>query len=356
LGIQVALNEGVLAIQVEGRSISLDPKRQYDSDFTFVSHAHTDHLALRRRKCSEGTRKILASQATVVIASSRGHDLETPVETPEEYRLVDTGHILGSRGFLIPDEFFYTGDISTRKRAFLNGLRLPKVKNLILESTFARPEYVFPSLEQCIHEANVLISKMYNQGIPLILMGYPLGKAQLLTEFFKHWDPLIVHESVDEMNSVYRRLGIPLKDGMTISQAREKGVIKPGVPWIMISPFLSRGAELIKTLKSCCNAVTVGFTGWATRARFRQVMGLDYAIPISDHCDYNELLEIVRYCNPEKVYTIHGFADSFAMELRTIGYDAIALKGQNKRRGDGTNRIRKKEPSKSQSLIDSYFG
>lgn len=355
LGIQVMLNEGVLAVQVGGRSISLDPKRQYDSDFTFVSHAHTDHLALCRRK-SNSLRKILASQATVAIASSRGHDLEAPVKTPEEYRLVDTGHILGSRGFLIPDEFFYTGDISTRKRAFLKGIRLPKVKNLILESTFARPEYVFPSLEQCIQETNGLISKMYNRGIPLILMGYPLGKAQLLTEFFSHWDPLIIHESVDEMNSVYRHLGIPLKEGMSISQAKDKGLIKRGVPWIMISPFLSKGAELIKTLKSCCNAVTVGFTGWAIRTRFRQVTGLDYALPMSDHCDYNELLEIVRYCNPEKVYTIHGFADYFAMRLRTMGYEAKALIRQNKQRIEGTNQISKMAVSTNQSLIDSYFG
>jgi len=355
LRIQVAINEGVLAVQVGSKSISLDPKRQYNSDFTFVSHAHMDHLALRSKK-SNCSRKILASQATAVIAKSRGHNLETPVETPEEYNLVDTGHILGSRGFLIPDEFFYTGDISIRERAFLKGIRPPKAKNLILESTFARPEYVFPSLDQCIHETNELISKMYNRGIPLILMGYPLGKAQLLTEFFRHWDPLIVHESVHEMNSVYRQLGIPLKEGMTFSQARERGMIQRGVPWIMISPFMSKGAELIRTLKSCCNAVTVGFTGWATRVRFRQVMGLDYAIPISDHCDFAELLEIVRYCNPEKVYTMHGFADYFAMTLRTMGYEAKALMGQNKRKSEGTKQIRKIPLSKNQSLIDSYFG
>jgi putative mRNA 3-end processing factor len=124
----------------------------------------------------------------------------------------------------------------------------------------------------------------------------------------------------------------------------------------MISPFLSKGAELIKTMKSCCNAVTVGFTGWAIRARFRQVTGLDYALPMSDHCDYNELLEIVRYCNPEKVYTIHGFADYFAMRLRTMGYEAKALIRQNKLRREGTNQISKMAVSTNQSLIDSYFG
>jgi putative mRNA 3-end processing factor len=351
----VAINEGVLAVQVGGKSISLDPKRDSDSDFTFVSHAHTDHLALGKKK-SSGSRKILASQATAIIANSRGHNLETPIETPEEYDLIDTGHILGSRGFLIPDELFYTGDISIRERAFLKGKRPPKAKNLVLESTFARPEYIFPSLEQCIHETNELISKMYNRGIPLILMGYPLGKAQLLTEFFRHWDPLIVHESVQEMNSVYGKLGIPLKEGIPFSQAKERGMIKRGVPWIMISPFMSKGAEFIRSMKSCCNAITVGFTGWATRARFRQVMGLDYAIPISDHCDFNELLEIVRCCNPEKVYTIHGFADYFAMRLRTLGYEAKALMGQNKRKEEDTHETRKILLPKNQSLIDSYFG
>ncbi|MGH9979162.1 MAG: MBL fold metallo-hydrolase RNA specificity domain-containing protein [Nitrososphaeraceae archaeon] len=355
--IQVVINEGVLAVQVGDKSISLDPKRQYNSDFTFVSHAHTDHLALRRKK-NNYSRKILASQATAVLANSRGHDLETPVDTPAEYNLVDTGHILGSRGFLIPDEFFYTGDISIRERAFLKGIRPPKAKNLVLESTFARPEYVFPSLEECIHETNELISKMYNRGIPLILMGYPLGKAQLLTEFFRHWDPLIVHESVHEMNSIYGRLGIPLKEGITVSQARKRGIFRRGVPWIMISPFMSKGAELIRNMKSCCSAVTVGFTGWATRARFRQVMGLDYAIPISDHCDFNELLDIVRYCNPEKVYTIHGFADYFATTLRTMGYEAKALLRIDSRRreGEGMKQIKKIPVSKNQSLIDSFFG
>ena len=353
--IEVEFNDGVLTVRVGEKSISLDPKRDSNSDFTFVSHAHTDHLTLHRRKRNI-SRKILASPATAVIANSRGHELEIPIDTPEEYSLIDTGHILGSRGFLIPDEFLYTGDISIRQRAFLRGKRPPKAKHLILESTFARPEYVFPPLEKCIHEANELISQMYNRGIPLILMGYPLGKAQLLTEFFRHWDPLIVHESVFGMNSIYRQLGIPLRGGMTLSQARERGIIQGGIPWIMISPFMSKSSEFIRTMKASCNAVTVGFTGWATRTRFRQVMGLDYARPISDHCDFNELLEIVRYCNPEKIYTIHGFADYFAKRLRTMGYEAEALMVRNTRKEKRTHQLSKLPLRKDQTLIDSYFG
>jgi hypothetical protein len=53
---------------------------------------------------------------------------------------------------------------------------------------------------------------------------------------------------------------------------------------------------------------------------------------------------------------MHGFADYFAMTLRTMGYEAKALMGQNKRKSEGTKQIRKIPLSKNQSLIDSYFG
>jgi putative mRNA 3-end processing factor len=157
------------------------------------------------------------------------------------------------------------------------------------------------------------------------------------------------------MNSIHRTLGIPLKEGLTFSQASERGMIQRGVPWIMISPFMSRSAEFIKRIKSCCDAVTVGFTGWAIKARFRHVLGLDYTIPISDHCDFNELIEIVRHCEPEQVYTIHGFADFLATRLRTMGYEAVALTGQNAQKGKKSHRISEKPITRNQSLIDSYF-
>jgi putative mRNA 3-end processing factor len=51
-------------------------------------------------------------------------------------------------------------------------------------------------------------------------------------------------------------------------------------------------------------------------------MGLDYAFPMSDHCDYSELVEAVRACAPDKVYTFHGFAEEFAQSLKKMGFDA----------------------------------
>lgn len=60
------------------------------------------------------------------------------------------------------------------------------------------------------------------------------------------------------------------------------------------------------------------------------MMGLDYVMPVSDHCDYNELVAAVKQCNPEKVYTFHGFASEFAKSLKDMGFDAEPI-GNEKR-------------------------
>jgi putative mRNA 3-end processing factor len=46
---------------------------------------------------------------------------------------------------------------------------------------------------------------------------------------------------------------------------------------------------------------------------------------MSDHCDFNELVNLVVQSGAEKVYTIHGFVDEFAEHLRTMGINAQPL-------------------------------
>jgi DNA ligase-1 len=53
--------------------------------------------------------------------------------------------------------------------------------------------------------------------------------------------------------------------------------------------------------------------------------GVDAAFPLSDHADFNELIEFVRQVRPRRVFTTHGFATDFAATLRDLGFDAEAL-------------------------------
>jgi putative mRNA 3-end processing factor len=52
----------------------------------------------------------------------------------------------------------------------------------------------------------------------------------------------------------------------------------------------------------------------------------DYSIPLSDHCDYDELVEVVKKSGAEKIYTVHGFVEEFAASLSKMGFDAQPLR------------------------------
>jgi putative mRNA 3-end processing factor len=126
------------------------------------------------------------------------------------------------------------------------------------------------------------------------------------------------------MNSLHQRFGVPLNDGLGHSEAEEKGLLDKK-PWIMVAPMLSGKNKFVQEMKSKYGAVTIGFSGWAQSSRFSFGRRTDYSIPMSDHCDYDELLDMVIKSGAEQVYTIHGFIDEFAKDLRKIGINAQPL-------------------------------
>lgn len=316
---------GITVRQKDGTTIALDPSKPDGCDYVFVSHAHVDHLHRKGNSKS----KLIASKETSTIASARGYEIQG--SEYDGFQLVDTGHILGSRGLLTGDDVYYTGDLSIREREFLKPAKMPKAKTLIIESTFGKPGYSFPATDEITHRVNRIVSDMYGMGIPVVLMGYALGKAQLLTKMFGHWDPVFVHDSVAKMNGVYSELGIDLKEAVTYSEAEQNGLLSKRKPWVMIAPLMSGRSSFVKDMKEKYGAVTIGFSGWAVDPRYPYRMGLDYALPMSDHCDYSELVHAVKECAPDKVYTFHGFAEEFANSLKKMGFDAEAIEKKSGR-------------------------
>jgi len=195
---------------------------------------------------------------------------------------------------------------------------------LITECTFGLSEFIFPSIDDIKKQVNELISELYGKGIPVILMGYQLGKAQTITQLFGHWGPLYLHDSVKEMNLLHQKFGISLPDGMGHSEAEKNGLLEKK-PWLMVAPMMSSKNKFIQEMKSKYGVVTIGFSGWAQSTKFSFGRRTDYSIPMSDHCDFNELVNMVIQSGAEKVYTIHGFVNEFAEHLRKIGINSQPL-------------------------------
>ena len=297
----------------------LDPHSHVRADYTFVSHAHLDHMHNPSRN-----ERIISSALTAELAQARGYDLGATTEEAEGVELLDSGHILGARAMRIQDEVYYTGDASGRPRAFLGKCKTRQARILVMETTYGCPEYVFPSTAKLVKEVNGLIASAYDRGVPVVLMGYPLGKAQLLSYFFSSWDPIFYHESVATMNRIHVEHGVPLKPGKKFDPVKDQDRLPKG-PWVMVSPMSSGRSRLMSHLKKEYGAILVAFSGWALGQGYRYTLGADYSFPLSDHCDYQELIDLVKGVSPEMVYTVHGFAADFARDLRKMGFSARPL-------------------------------
>ena len=305
-----------MACRYGDSTILLDPKSAA-GDVNFVSHAHMDHLP------DSAAGVVLASESTARLAALRGRNLGECVQHVDGLRMYDSGHILGSQGLLVGDTF-YTGDICTRDRGFLRGARVPRCKTLVTECTFGIPEFQFPPIDEVCSQVDELVSMMYSRGVPVVLMGYELGKAQTLSQLFAHWEPMYYHDSVKAMNDMHRAAGVSLKQAMGHSEAKEAGLLDRK-PWLMIAPMLPARSRFITEMKRY-GAVTVSFSGWANSSRFPYSRGADYFMPLSDHCDFDELVGMVKRSGAEQVYTIHGFVAEFAEHLRGLGISAEPLR------------------------------
>jgi putative mRNA 3-end processing factor len=315
---KISLRDGI-TVDYGAMSYALDPKAPSRTDYTFVSHAHLDHVQV-----PDPRSKVLASKETGMLAKARGFDLGRTTETAEDVKLLDSGHILGSRAICIGDEVLYTGDAAGRDRAFLGRCKTKKARIMITESTFGKSNYVFPPVSQVVKEVNSTIGTLFDKGRPVVLMGYALGKSQILSHLFSSWSPFYVHERVSEINDVYRLCGVNLRKGKAVKADLEG--LSAG-PWVMVAPMMSSRSRIAQRLKKEHGAALVAFSGWASDPGYAYSIGADYAFAVSDHCDYQELLALVKEVSPEQVYTTHGFTGEFAMDLRNLGFDAKPLSG-----------------------------
>ena len=72
---------------------------------------------------------------------------------------------------------------------------------------------------------------------------------------------------------------------------------------------------------------TAVLTGWAVDqgARFKY-RGVDAAFPLSDHADFPSLMRYAKQSGARQVFTVHGYADELARELKKVGIRAEPLK------------------------------
>jgi len=287
----------------------------------FISHAHTDHLARHEYAlCTPAT------SALYQLRLGKRRTLELPYRSPIEWgglRLTTypAGHCLGSAMLLAEDgarSLLYTGDFKLGESATAERAELPQAEILVLETTYGHPAYRLPPRQEVVGRLCELVASILTAGATPVVEAYALGKAQevtrlLATEGF----PVVQHRTVFAISRVYQSFGVEVGCRGVCT-----GNVEPGQ--VVVVPPRGRAGKVPREVR-------IAVTGWAVDPAAKYRLGVDHALPLSDHADYDELFAAVRRVAPRRVYCTHG-PESFVARLQDAGFDAHPLGRPTQRR------------------------
>jgi Cft2 family RNA processing exonuclease len=289
---------------------------------SFVSHAHSDHIARHREVIlSPGTAKLMRARLSgtrVEHVLPFGHT--EPLAPDVTVTLHPAGHILGSAMILLEHarhgRLLYTGDFKLRPGLSAETAETPRADVLIMETTFGRPQYVLPPTVDVLFAIVEFCRETLAAGEVPVLYGYSLGKSQeILRALAGAGLPVMVHEQVRRLTAVCAELGVTFPEHAVFDATRAVG-------HVVICPPQSAAGPLRRALPPHRTAL---ISGWALDRGAKYRHGCDAAFALSDHADFPDLLRLVDLVRPRLVYTVHGFTREFAQTLRRRGVEAWAL-------------------------------
>jgi len=274
------------------RGIGLDSS----SRLAFQSHAHSDHFV--------SASVIYATRATKFLSHLRKGGFYREVEFGRTFYLGDfkaklypAGHMLGSAGvkvWLENGTLFYTGDTKWFKLRTAEKSRFPRADFLIIEATFGVPGFTFPTPKEAEKKLVAFVETVLDGGRKPVLYVNQMGKAQEVMKILEvHGFSVKAPVEVIKVARVYSKFGLGFsnieRDGEVVLRSYRSPEVKNGMyPW-----------ELTVS----------GFGG----------------LKLSNHADFWELLRIIDRVNPEKIFTVYGFAEEFARILGGMGHNAVAI-------------------------------
>jgi putative mRNA 3-end processing factor len=298
-----------------------------------VTHAHADHLiGLKRslRNCE----KVLMTAATrdliEVINGSLGL-AEGPVETldygetvqygDERVTLVKADHILGAAQVLVEDadgsRVAYTGDFR------LDGTPVLDCDTLVVEATYGNPSCRRP-FKLDVRELLVsMVEKRLSNGT-VYVFGFH-GKLQEVMQILHNADvhvPFVMPERVFHVSKVCERHGMQL-GCLALSTAKEgRELLDENLPCVAFYHMNSRGKVGLDNSRICVS-------GWEFHSPCRQIGIHEHLIALSDHSDFDDLIEYVRRSKPKQVITDNyrvSNGEILAKEIRKrLGIHAVAM-------------------------------
>lgn len=301
----------------------LDP--WFPVDYAIISHGHADHSRSGNKHylCHNDSKAIIKHRLGQDISiESLGYNQPKNINGVQ-VSFFPAGHVIGSaqirleyKGYVV----VFSGDYKTQPDFISTPYEPVKCHEFITESTFGLPIYKWKTEEELQNELINWVLQNQKNNRTSVFLGYSLGKAQRIMKLIEGVDDIFVHTAIKNLNNAISGSGIELPKTTLLNYDFKKADIQNK---IVILPPALLGSRMIKKIP---NAATAICSGWMHIRGNRRWKGVDAGFSISDHADWDGLLEAVKATEAEKVHVTHGSQAVFSKYLNEIGIEAYELK------------------------------
>ena len=298
-----------------------------------VTHAHADHL-MGLHQSLRTCEKVLMTGATKdLIDVMRGPLFlmggfvealdygKTLRYEDEAVTFFHADHILGAAQVLVEDaegtRIVYTGDFRIDKTPVL------EADVLVMEATYGSPS-CRRSFDKNVED---LLVSLVEEGLKrgsVYVFGFH-GKLQEVMQILHEAGvkaPFVAPERVLHVSRVCEQHGMRIGRLMLSEEREARELLDRNLPCVAFYHMGSRkrfGGDVFRVYVS----------GWEFDSPCREISDMEYVIALSDHSDFDGLMEYVRRSKPKFVVTDNfrvGYAETLAREIRRrFGIGAVAL-------------------------------
>jgi putative mRNA 3-end processing factor len=234
-------------------------------------------------------------------------------------------HILGAAQVLVEDQdgtrIVFTGDFRIDQTPILDS------DILVIEATYGSPHCRRRFHKDTQGSLVRLVQHGLKQG-PVFIFGYH-GKIQEVMQILNSADinvPFIVPENVYRISRVCEKHNMRLGKLILQNELEAFELHEKHDPYIGFYHMHSRDRIGLDNFRVCVS-------GWEFYSAIRRTGEKEYLVALSDHSDFDGLLEYVRRSKPKLVITdnfrVH-YGETLAKEiLKHLGIHAIALPKNN---------------------------
>lgn len=298
--------------QISQSQIFIDPLQPVPC--AIVTHAHGDHAVPGHEHlyCHPHTAALLEKRFTYPARRIIPCEYGEPFEIDGlRFSLHPAGHMLGSAQIRWTQQdrtIVFTGDFKTEPDATCAHFETVACDILITEVTFGSRVHSHPEPREALKIFDTLTDNN------ILIGAYALGKAQrlnyLINLYHSDWR-VMLHPSMVPYHKVYEQCGFPPGKWEPYRREafrRDRKIACLVPPQALLN--FHRGFNYVKAFA----------TGWKEKGDKFDVM-----LPISDHADWEDLLQTVKQSGAREIWLVHGEGEEMREELERLSYTVNIL-------------------------------